>query len=67
VDEFEIAGLVAKEGAWTALVYSPAGTLYTYRAGDRLADGTVSAIESTDVLLDTEEGPVRMLLPLPGK
>jgi hypothetical protein len=67
VDEFELAGLAAAEGRWTARVYSPAGTLYTYRAGDRLADGTVSAIESTDVLLQTEEGPVRVLLPLPGK
>ena len=67
VDEFELAGLAAAEGRWTARVYSPAGTLYTYRAGDRLADGTVSAIESTDVLLQTEEGPVRVMLPLPGK
>jgi hypothetical protein len=50
-----------------ALVYSPAGTLYTYRTGDRLADGTVGAVESTDMLLQTEEGPVRVVLPLPEK
>jgi hypothetical protein len=62
VEEFDLAGLVATSGRWTALVYSPAGTLYVYRAGDRLADGTVSAVESTDVLLQTEEGPLRVAL-----
>jgi hypothetical protein len=67
VEEFEPAGLVARQGRWTALVYSPAGTLYAYRAGDRLANGLVSAVESTDVLLQTEEGPLRAPLPLPGK
>jgi len=67
VEEFEPAGLVASGGRWTALVYSPAGTLYAYRAGDRLANGIVSAIESTDVLLQTEEGPLRVPLPVPAK
>jgi hypothetical protein len=67
VEELELAGLAAVDGRWMALVYSPAGTLYTYRTGDRLADGTVGAVESTDVLLQTEEGPVRVVLPLPEK
>jgi hypothetical protein len=67
VEEFELSGLVSADGRWTALVYSPAGTLYVYRAGDRLANGTVSAVESTDVLLQTEEGPLRVALPLPGR
>jgi len=67
VEEFEPAGLVASGSRWTALVYSPAGTLYVYRAGDRLANGIVSAVESTDVLLQTDEGPLRVPLPLPGK
>ena len=62
-----LPGLVASGGRWTALVYSPAGTLYAYRAGDRLANGIVSAIESTDVLLQTEEGPLRVPLPVPAK
>jgi hypothetical protein len=64
VEEFELAGLVASGGRWTALVYSPSGALYVYRAGDRLANGSVSAVESTDVLLQTEEGPLRIALPL---
>ena len=67
VEEFELAGLVATGGRWTALVYSPAGVLYVYRPGDRLANGVVSAIESTDVLLQTEEGPLRVTLPLPTR
>jgi hypothetical protein len=67
VEEFELAGLVASGARWTALVYSPAGTLYSYKAGDRLADGVVSAVESTDVLLQTEEGPVRIPISVPAK
>ena len=49
------------------LVYSPAGALYSYKAGDRLADGVVSAVESTDVLLQTEEGPVRIPISVPAR
>jgi hypothetical protein len=67
VEEFELAGLVASGGRWTALAYSPAGVLYVYRASDRLANGVVSAVESTDVLLQTEEGPLRMTLPVPAR
>jgi len=67
IEEFEPAGLVASGGRWAALVYSPAGSLYVYRPGDRLADGSVSAVESTDVLLQTEEGPLRVPLPVPGR
>jgi hypothetical protein len=60
VSEFELAGLAARDDDWTALAYSPTGTLNAYRPGDRLADGTVRAIASTDALLDTEEGPLRV-------
>jgi hypothetical protein len=67
IEEFELAGLVASGGRWTALVYSPAGVLYVYRPGDRLANGVVSAVESTDVLLQTEEGPLRVTLPIPAR
>ena len=67
VEEFELAGLVASGARWTALVYSPAGALYSYKAGDRLADGVVSAVESTDVLLQTEEGPVRIPISVPAR
>lgn len=58
--EFELAGLSARDDDWTAFAYSPTGTLNAYRAGDRLADGTVRAIASTDALLDTDEGPLRV-------
>jgi hypothetical protein len=60
VSEFELAGLAARDDDWTALAYSPTGTLNAYRPGDRLADGTVRAIASTDALLDTDEGPLRV-------
>ena len=60
VSEFELAGLAALDDAWTAFAYSPNGTLNAYRAGDRLADGTVRAVASTDALLETEEGPLRI-------
>jgi hypothetical protein len=35
-----------------------------YRAGDRLADGRVRGIESTDVVLESEDGALRAPLPL---
>jgi hypothetical protein len=65
VSEFELAGVAsAGEGFW-AFAYSPTGTLSAYRAGDRLFDGTIQSVDSTDVVLASEEGPVRVLLP-PG-
>ena len=67
VEEFDLAGLVASGARWTALVYSPAGALYSYKAGDRLANGVVSAVESTDMLLQTEEGPLRIPISVPGR
>jgi hypothetical protein len=62
-EEFQLAGLAQADGRWTAFVYSPTGDLYAYRSGDRLVDATVNAVESTDVLLQTEEGPLRVPLP----
>jgi hypothetical protein len=63
VEEFELAGIALGADRRLALAYAPSGTLYSYRAGDRLANGVVEAVESTDVLLTTEEGPLRLLLP----
>ncbi len=63
VGEFALAGLAHADSGWVALAYSPTGTLYAYRAGDRLGDGLVASVESTDVQLETEEGPLRILLP----
>ena len=66
VMEFGLAGVGAGGEGWVAFAYSPTGTLNAYRAGDRLADGVVKSVESTDVVLETDEGPVRYALaPLP--
>lgn len=62
--EFELAGLAARDDEWTAFAYAPTGTLHAYRPGDRLADGVVRDVESTDLLLDTDEGPLRVPIAL---
>jgi hypothetical protein len=61
--EFQLAGVASAGAEFLAFAYSPTGQLYAYRAGDRLADAQVRAVESTDVLLETEEGPLRIPLP----
>ena len=67
VMEFALAGLAAfSSDGWVAFAYTPAGTLGSYRAGDRLADGTIKGVESTDVTLETDEGLLTLPLePLP--
>ena len=61
--EFQLAGVASAGESFVAFAYAPTGQLYAYRPGDRLADGVVRAVESTDVLLETEEGPLRIPLP----
>jgi hypothetical protein len=61
--ELALSGLALAPEGWVALAYSPGGALFRYRRGDRLADATVSAIESTDVQIETDEGPLRVPLP----
>jgi len=61
--EFQLAGVASAGESFVAFAYAPTGQLYAYRPGDRLADGVVRAVESTDVLLETEEGPLRLPLP----
>jgi hypothetical protein len=63
VEEFVLAGIALSGEKRLALAYSPTGALYSYGPGDRLANGLVEAVESTDVLLSTEEGPLRLVLP----
>ncbi len=63
VQEFQLAGVASAGDSFLAFAYSPTGQLYGYRPGDRLADGVVRAVESTDVLLETSEGPLRIALP----
>ncbi len=63
VEEFELAGIALSGEKRLALAYAPSGALYSFKPGDRLANGLVEAVESTDVLLNTEEGPLRLVLP----
>ncbi len=63
VGEFHLAGVASAGETFVAFAYAPTGQLYAYRPGDRLADGVVRSVESTDVLLETEEGPLRIPLP----
>ena len=63
---FELVGLASRGEGFTAFAYSPTGALHAYRTGDRLADGSITSVESTDVVLETDDGPLRVLLsPLP--
>jgi hypothetical protein len=62
--EFQLAGVAAAGDAFVAFAYSPTGQLYAYRPGDRLADGQIRSVDSTDVLIETDEGPFRIPLPL---
>jgi hypothetical protein len=61
--ELHLSGVALAPEGWVALAYSPSGALFRYKRGDRLADATVSAIESTDVQIETDEGPLRLFLP----
>jgi hypothetical protein len=63
LSEFQPAGLATAGNGWIAFAYAPSGTLYAYRTGDRLADAVVKAVESTDVLLETDEGELRLPVP----
>ena len=54
VDEVVIRGIVQSRGAWVAMVGAPNGRTYTIRAGDRLLDGSVRAINATTVILMQE-------------
>jgi hypothetical protein len=63
--EFELAGVASAGADWLAFAYSPSGQLHSYRVGDPLADALVRAIQSTDVLIETSEGPLRIGLSPP--
>ena len=58
--EFELAGVASAGTSWIALAYAPTGALNAYRVGERLADGIIRSIESTDVVVETDEGPLRL-------
>jgi hypothetical protein len=63
VREFELAGVAAAGENFLVFAYSPTGQLNAYRPGDHLADSIVKSVESTDVVLETEEGPLRLAVP----
>ena len=65
--DFDFAGVGSAGTGYAAFAYAPTGRLYAYRVGDKLADATVRAVNATDVELETEEGRVRLLLPLLAK
>jgi hypothetical protein len=67
VMEFELAGVAASGESWLAVAYSPTGVLNAYRPGDRLADGSVKSVSSTDATLDTDEGTILLAVPPPPK
>ena len=66
VDEFELAGVGSAGQGFVAFAYSPTGQLNAYAPGDRLADGIVRSVDTEQVVVETDEGAVRVpLAPLP--
>lgn len=63
--ELELAGVASDGSALLAFAYSPTGALHAYRAGDRIADAVVASVQGDGVVLETEEGTVRVPLPAP--
>ncbi len=61
--EFEPTGIASSGTGWSTFAYSPGGALLAYRAGERLANAVVKDVQSTDVLLDTDEGELRIAIP----
>ena len=61
VDEIVVRGIVFSRGAWVAMVGAPDGKTYSLRAGDKLMDGNVRAINATTVILMQEvDDPLKL-------
>ena len=54
VDEVVVRGVLHGQGGWVAMLGAPTGRTYTVRAGDKLMDGSVRAINATSVILVKE-------------
>jgi hypothetical protein len=67
VQEFELSGVASSGTTWIAFAYAPTGALNPYRTGDRLADGVIKAVEAAEVVVETDEGPLRLGLGLPAR
>ncbi|MCC7125096.1 MAG: pilus assembly protein PilP [Acidobacteria bacterium] len=51
VEELIVRGTLQSRGAWIAMVSGASGKVFTARAGDKLADGTIRAITAESVTL----------------
>jgi Tfp pilus assembly protein PilP len=51
VGELVLRGLVESRGGWLAMIGTPSGKTYSIRPGDRLFDGTVTAITADALVL----------------
>jgi hypothetical protein len=65
VEEMGLVGIGRSGGDTVAFVYSPLGEIVALRNGEALSDGTVGALDTSGLVLDTSEGPVRISLELP--
>jgi hypothetical protein len=54
VDEIVVRGIVQRLGEFIAMVQGQNGTIYTVRQGDKLADGTVRAINADGLVIIQE-------------
>ena len=64
--ELELAGVGSAGEGFVAFAYSPTGQLHAYAPGDRLVDGDRALGGREQVVVETEEGPLRVpLAPLP--
>jgi hypothetical protein len=61
--EIDLVAVATALGGWHAYAYTPTGTLVSYVAGEKLADGVVKDVQSTDVLVESDEGQERVFLP----
>lgn len=66
IDELLLAGVGKSGDELLAFAYSPLGEIVTLRRGDALADGVVAALDTSGVLVDSSEGPVRISISFPA-
>jgi hypothetical protein len=64
VQELELVGVGSAGEGFLAFAYAPTGQLHAYAAGDRLSDAIVRSVDTDGMTLETDEGPLRLSLPL---
>jgi hypothetical protein len=67
VAELELAGVGSAGQGFVAFVYSPTGQLQAYAPGDRLTDGIVRSVDADQLVVETDEGPLRVPLAPPPR